>query len=49
METLHLREKMLSMCTGNEADNEKSEVFIRLINFMDLLQIEARFHDKCRI
>ena len=37
------------MCTNNEADNERSEVFIGLINWIDLVQIEARYHDKCRI
>ena len=37
------------MCTSNEADNERSELFNRLINCIDLLQIEVRYHDKCRI
>ena len=37
------------MCTGNETDNERSEVFIGLINCIDSVQIEARYYDKCRI
>ena len=37
------------MSTGNEADNERSEVFNRLINCIDLVQIEARYQYKCRI
>ena len=49
VETLHFRKKLLSVCTGNEADNERSEVFNRLINCIDLVQIKARYHDKCRI
>ena len=40
--TFHLREKLLSMYTCNEADRERSEVFNRLINCIDLVQIEAR-------
>ena len=49
VETLHFREKLLPLYTGNEADNERSEVFNRLINCIDLAQAEARCHDKCRI
>ena len=37
------------MCTGNETDNERSEVFTGLINYIDSVQIEARYYDKCRI
>ena len=49
VETLHFREKLLSLCTRNKADNERSEVFNRLINCIDLMQIEACYHGKCRI
>ena len=49
VETLHLREKLLSMCTGNEADNERSEVFNWLISCRNLVQIETRYQGKCRI
>ena len=48
VETLHPREKLPSMRTGNEADNERS-VFNRLIKCTDSVQIEARNHDKRRI
>ena len=37
------------MSTGNEADNERSEVFNRVINCIDLVQIEARYQYKCRL
>ena len=46
---LFILEKNYCQCTGNEADNERSEVFNRLINCIDLVEIEARYHDKCRI
>ena len=49
VENLHLREKLLWICNGNEADNKRSEVFNQLINCIDIVQIEARYHDKCRI
>ena len=49
VETLHLRKKLLSLCTSNKADNEMSEVFNRPINCIDLVQVEALYHDKCRI
>lgn len=48
METLHPRQKLPSMCTGNEHDNERSEVFNWLIKCIYSVQIEARDHGKRR-
>ena len=49
MEIFYFRENLLLKCTGNKANNERSEVFDRLKNCIDLVQTEARCHDKCRI
>ena len=49
VETFHLREKLLSVCTAMRLINERREVFNQLIICIGLVQIEARYHDKCRI
>ena len=49
VEILHLTEKLLPRCTSSKVDNERPGVFNRLKNCIDLVQIEACYHGKCRI
>ena len=45
---LHYRETILKICNSREEDPWASEVERRIINCIDLVQEEARYHDDCR-
>ena len=45
---LHYRETILKICNSREEDPWASEVKRRIINCIDLVQEEARYHDDCR-